>query len=146
MTPHDKPRLALVVHTAELTPLSRDAHFLLGLQKAGVRFVAATGTASLRQIAGALNARSIPTNRGGTWSAVQVKRVLDTFKRRRVWKARARKLLAHSDKTIGRRNCSCQTPRQKQAWVTPYPWAACRGLAPPIFRWAEIIATGDKPA
>ena len=34
------------------------------------------GAFSLREIAAALNARSIPTARGGTWSAVQVKRVL----------------------------------------------------------------------
>jgi DNA invertase Pin-like site-specific DNA recombinase len=33
--------------------------------------------ASLREIAAALNARKIPTARGGEWSAVQVKRVLD---------------------------------------------------------------------
>jgi DNA invertase Pin-like site-specific DNA recombinase len=165
----DRPRLAealalcrlhnatLVI--AKLDRLSRDAHFLLGLQKAGVRFVAADmpeanemvvrimavvaqaerkmisartkaalaaakargkrlgnpgnlrnqdagrvrgrvrrtiitqerttdlapiiaeieagGAASLRQIAAGLNARSIPAARGGQWSAVQVKRVLE---------------------------------------------------------------------
>ncbi|MFN8720495.1 MAG: recombinase family protein [Rhodospirillales bacterium] len=35
------------------------------------------GATSLRQIADALNKRSIPTQRGGMWSAVQVKRALE---------------------------------------------------------------------
>jgi DNA invertase Pin-like site-specific DNA recombinase len=165
----DRPRLAealalcrlhnAVLVIAKLDRLSRDAYFLLGLQKAGVRFVAgdmpeanemvvgimavvaqaerkmistrtkgalaaakargrrlgnpgnlrnedagrirgrarrtaiaqerskdlapiiadirAAGASSLRQIAAGLNARNIPTARGGWWSAVQVKRVLD---------------------------------------------------------------------
>ena len=154
---------------AKLDRLSRDAHFLSGLQKAGVRFVAAdmpeanemvvgimavvaqaerkmisdrtkaalaaakargkrlgtpanlrnhdlgralgratkterararaadlkpiladlraSGAASLRAMAAGLNSRGIPTARGGTWSAVQVKRVLErvvrTMHRRR---------------------------------------------------------------
>ncbi|MCJ2110755.1 recombinase family protein [Methylobacterium sp. E-025] len=38
--------------------------------------VQAAGAVSLREIAAGLNARGIPTARGGTWSAVQVKRVL----------------------------------------------------------------------
>ena len=35
------------------------------------------GAVSLRQIAAGLNARNIPTARGGTWSAIQVQRVLE---------------------------------------------------------------------
>jgi DNA invertase Pin-like site-specific DNA recombinase len=38
--------------------------------------VQACGASSLREIAGSLNARGIPTARGGEWSAMQVKRVL----------------------------------------------------------------------
>ena len=37
------------------------------------------GASSLRQIAAELNRRGIPTARGGKWSAVQVKRIFDTF-------------------------------------------------------------------
>src|SRR5215203_1446892 len=165
----DRPRLAealalcrlhnAVLVIAKLDRLSRDAHFLLGLQKAGVRFVAAdmpeanemvvgimavvaqaerkmisertkaalaaakargkklgtpgnlrnhdlgrakgrarktekararaadlkpiladlraSGAASLRAMAAGLNERGIPTAWGGTWSSVQVKRVLE---------------------------------------------------------------------
>jgi DNA invertase Pin-like site-specific DNA recombinase len=39
--------------------------------------VRASGALSLRQIAAGLNQRGIPTARGGTWSAMQVKRVLE---------------------------------------------------------------------
>ena len=39
--------------------------------------VRASGVPSLRTIAAGLNQRGIPTARGGIWSAVQVKRVLD---------------------------------------------------------------------
>jgi DNA invertase Pin-like site-specific DNA recombinase len=39
--------------------------------------IRAGGAVSLRQIAAGLNARDCPTARGGTWSAVQVKRVLE---------------------------------------------------------------------
>lgn len=38
--------------------------------------IKSAGAASLREIASALNARGIPTARGGSWSAVQVSRVL----------------------------------------------------------------------
>ncbi|CAO4172288.1 recombinase family protein [Methylorubrum extorquens] len=38
--------------------------------------IRAAGATSLRQVADALNARGIPTARGGRWSAVQVQRVL----------------------------------------------------------------------
>ena len=37
----------------------------------------ASGAVSLRAMAAGLNSRGIPTARGGTWSAVQVKRVLE---------------------------------------------------------------------
>ncbi len=39
--------------------------------------IRASGTASLRDLASGLNARNIPAPRGGTWSAVQVSRVLE---------------------------------------------------------------------
>ena len=39
--------------------------------------IRAAGSASLRQIAAEMNARNIRTARGGQWSAVQVKRVLE---------------------------------------------------------------------
>jgi hypothetical protein len=39
--------------------------------------VQAAGAMSLREIASGLNARGIKTARGGEWSAVQVKRVLE---------------------------------------------------------------------
>jgi len=42
--------------------------------------VQASGGLSLRQIAAGLNQRGIPTARGGTWSAVQVRRVLHQSK------------------------------------------------------------------
>ena len=44
---------------------------------ADIAEIRAGGAVSLRQIATDLNARGIPTARGGTWSAVQVKRVLE---------------------------------------------------------------------
>jgi DNA invertase Pin-like site-specific DNA recombinase len=40
--------------------------------------VRASGASSLRQIAAGLNGRSIPTAQGGAWSAVQVKRVIES--------------------------------------------------------------------
>ncbi|MDN3575011.1 recombinase family protein [Methylobacterium longum] len=43
---------------------------------ADISEIRASGAVSLREIAAGLNARGIPTARGGTWSAVQVKRVL----------------------------------------------------------------------
>lgn len=39
--------------------------------------IRAAGASSLRQVADALNAKGIPTAKGGRWSAVQVKRVED---------------------------------------------------------------------
>lgn len=41
-----------------------------------IRDLRANGATSLRELATGLNARNIPTARGGTWSAVQVSRVL----------------------------------------------------------------------
>jgi Recombinase len=40
--------------------------------------IKANGATSLREIAAVLNERGIPSARGGTWSAVQVMRVLAT--------------------------------------------------------------------
>jgi hypothetical protein len=37
--------------------------------------VRATGAASLRQVAAALNTRGIPAARGGAWTATQVRRL-----------------------------------------------------------------------
>jgi DNA invertase Pin-like site-specific DNA recombinase len=37
----------------------------------------ASGATSLRAVAASLNAKAVPAPRGGEWSAVQVKRVLD---------------------------------------------------------------------
>lgn len=42
--------------------------------------IKAGGASSLREIARALNERSIPTTRGGSWSAVQVSRLLEKSK------------------------------------------------------------------
>jgi DNA invertase Pin-like site-specific DNA recombinase len=42
-----------------------------------VREVQAAGAGTLAKIAAALNARGVPTARGGTWAPMQVKRVLD---------------------------------------------------------------------
>jgi DNA invertase Pin-like site-specific DNA recombinase len=42
-----------------------------------VAAIQASGASSLREIAASLNARGIPTAQGGTWSAMQVKRVLE---------------------------------------------------------------------
>lgn len=42
-----------------------------------IRELQSSGASSLRTIAKALNSRNIPAARGGSWSAVQVKRVLD---------------------------------------------------------------------
>jgi DNA invertase Pin-like site-specific DNA recombinase len=41
--------------------------------------IQATGANSLREIAAGLNARGIPTARGGQWTAVQVQRVMNRF-------------------------------------------------------------------
>jgi hypothetical protein len=41
-----------------------------------IRSIQADGAVSLRQIAGGLNKRNIPTVRGGEWSAVQLQRAL----------------------------------------------------------------------
>lgn len=101
----DRPELARAIGAcrpygarlviAKLDRLSRDAHFLLGLEKAGeagrrtqaarasarvadlvpvLDELRAAVTTSLSGIAAALNARSIPAARGGKWSPVQVPR------------------------------------------------------------------------
>jgi hypothetical protein len=44
----------------------------------GIQAIKAEGNSSLREIAAALNERGITTARGGEWSAVQVKRILDS--------------------------------------------------------------------
>jgi hypothetical protein len=42
-----------------------------------IREVQAGGARTLAEIADALNARGVPTARGGSWAAMTVKRVLD---------------------------------------------------------------------
>jgi Recombinase len=42
-----------------------------------IRELQASGATSLREIAAGLNARGIKTACGGTWSAVQVSRILE---------------------------------------------------------------------
>jgi hypothetical protein len=42
-----------------------------------IREVQAAGAGTLAEIAAALNARSVPTARGGSWAPMTVKRVLD---------------------------------------------------------------------
>ncbi|WP_018261448.1 recombinase family protein [Methylobacterium sp. WSM2598] len=67
-TDQDRARSAEVVkakadsRAADLAPILED--------------IRAGGATSLREIAGELNHRGIPTARGGSWSAVQVNRVL----------------------------------------------------------------------
>jgi hypothetical protein len=60
--PDESPQLA-GARAADLAPIIAD--------------VRASGMTSLRQIAAGLNGRGIPAARGGAWSAVQVKRVLE---------------------------------------------------------------------
>lgn len=64
------PQVSAAVRSAKATQRVED----LADTFADVR---AAGAVSLREIAAALNERGIPTAKGGAWSAVQVKRVLD---------------------------------------------------------------------
>ena len=50
----------------------------------------ASGCESLRAIAAGLDARGIPAARGGTWSAVQVARLLERLESRRPFARRKR--------------------------------------------------------
>lgn len=66
----DGAKASVAVRTANAAKRASD---LLPL----IQSIEAAGATSLRAIAAELNARGIPTPRGGEWSAVQVKRVLD---------------------------------------------------------------------
>jgi DNA invertase Pin-like site-specific DNA recombinase len=56
---------------------SKAAHMKAQDVAATIAEIDATGSMSLRQIAQALDARSIPAPRGGNWSSVQVSRIRD---------------------------------------------------------------------
>ncbi len=58
---------------ARMTAASRFASNVLAV----IRQIEAAGMTSLWQIAGALNARGVPTRQGGAWQPVQVRRVLE---------------------------------------------------------------------
>lgn len=69
------PRIAAAQAKGSAAGRAKAARFAEGVAPA-IREAQASGAASLRQIAAALNARGIPTARGGAWAATQVRDIL----------------------------------------------------------------------
>lgn len=69
------PRIAAAQAKGSASGRAKAARFAEGVAPA-IREAQASGAASLRQIAAALNARGIPTARGGAWAATQVRDIL----------------------------------------------------------------------
>lgn len=69
------PSIAAQGHAASLAVRRQKAKGRAGDLSPVIAEIRAAGASSLRAVADALNARGIPTARGGTWTAVQVSRV-----------------------------------------------------------------------
>jgi hypothetical protein len=63
-------KASIISRTAESTDWAKDVRGIIGDIQAG-------GASSLREIAAGLNERAIPTSKGGSWSAVQVRRIVN---------------------------------------------------------------------
>lgn len=69
------PRIAAAQAKGSASGRAKAARFAEGIAPA-IREAQAAGATSLRQIAAVLNSRGIPTARGGTWAATQVRDIL----------------------------------------------------------------------
>lgn len=72
------PRLAIAQPMGAAAGRAKAARFAEGVAPA-IREAQASGATSLRQIASVLNARGIPTARGGAWAATQVRDILARY-------------------------------------------------------------------